>query len=269
MRLLHISEVQAIQLELMKKLHVFLEENNIKYYLIAGSALGAVRHNGFIPWDDDIDIGIARDDYEKFISIADKFDDKYDIINFKNAKNCDFGLTRIYIRNTFIDNTTIANTKLDKRLYFDVFPLDNVPNDSHELASYEKKIQNKKKQIELIDTRNYKSSRIKIIAKKYISVFLQPFRSCILRSFDRLMKKYRYYNTDRICSLCSQYSFKKQVMQKSVYGIPTLHKFEDSEFYIPEKINDYLTILYGSNYMEIPPPEKRRVGYNIYTLNED
>ena len=62
MKLLDIVEVQNLQLELMKKLHVFMEDNHIKYYLIAGSALGASRHNGFIPWDDDIDIGLFREE---------------------------------------------------------------------------------------------------------------------------------------------------------------------------------------------------------------
>ena len=61
MRKLDITEVQALQLSLMKKLHAFMEEKNIKYYMIAGSALGAVRHKGFIPWDDDIDIGLFRE----------------------------------------------------------------------------------------------------------------------------------------------------------------------------------------------------------------
>ena len=94
MRLISIDDVQYLQLELMKKLHAFLGANNIRYYLIAGSALGAVRHSGFIPWDDDIDIGMFREDYERFIQLSSSFDGGYDIVNYRNAENCDFGLTR-------------------------------------------------------------------------------------------------------------------------------------------------------------------------------
>ena len=145
MRKLDITEVQALQLSLMKKLHAFMEEKNIKYYMIAGSALGAVRHKGFIPWDDDIDIGLFREDYEKFLNAAKEFDPQYEIVNHRNAHNCDFCLTRIYIPNTKIDNPVIANTGLDQRLYMDVFPLDNVPDSTDERIAFEKRIKKRKR----------------------------------------------------------------------------------------------------------------------------
>ncbi len=269
MKILDISKIQEIQLKLMKKLHAFLIEKDIPYYLIAGSALGAVRHNGFIPWDDDIDIGMFREDYERFIQISKEFSSEYDVVNFKNANNCDYALTRIYIKNTYIDNSTILKTKLDKRLYFDIFPLDNVPNDDVELAKYEKRIRKMKLRLQKVDVRIYENSKIKLLVKNIISFTLKPFRKRILKTFDRLMKKYRYNDTFRICSLCSQYSFKKQVMLKTIYGTPTLYKFEDTELYAPENIHEYLSTLYGDDYMTVPPVEKRRKGYDIYILNED
>lgn len=269
MRLLKIEEVQIMLLDLMKIVHNFAKEHNLEYYLLGGSALGAVRHNGFIPWDDDIDIGMKREDYERFISIYNQFDSRYEVVNLWNKKYCDYGLTRIYINNTYIDNPTISKTKLDKRLYFDIFPLDNVPDDNKELAAFEKQIMKKKLLIQRVDARDYKTSKVKFLAKKLISMFLQPFRQCILHSFDCLMKEYRYSNTLRICSLCSQYSFKKQVMLKTVYGVPQLHKFEDTEFYIPENIESYLTILFGEDYMTVPPVEKRRSGFDIYIKDEE
>ena len=266
---LEIKEVQKVLLDLMKEVHNFLAEHGLKYYLLGGSALGAVRHNGFIPWDDDIDIGLLREDYEKFLDLREKFNAKYEIINFQNAGNCDFGLTRIYIPNTFIDNPVVSKTKLDTRLYFDVFPLDNVPDDKAELAKYEQKILKKKRLIQRIDLRNYGNSKLEIMIKKALSTCLVPFRSCILKSFDNLIKKYRYDETVCVCSLCSQYSFKKQVMNRSVYGEPVLHIFEDVELYIPENIHAYLTTLFGDDYMSLPPEGKRRPGFDIYLLDED
>jgi len=268
MKLLDITEVQDMQLELMKKLHNFMEENQIQYYLIAGSALGAARHKGFIPWDDDIDIGLFRADYEKFIKVASSFDKNYDIVNYKNNKNCDYGLTRIYFPNTYIENPIIEKTKLDKRLYFDVFPLDNVPNDTEELKAYEQTIAKKKSLIQRIDVRNHNNTKTILLIKKALSFVLSPFRNSILASFDKLAQKYDSADTTHVCSLSSQYSFKKQVISKEIYGIPTLHVFETEEFYVPEKLDAYLTILYGSDYYEIPPIEKRRKGHNIYSINE-
>ena len=201
--------------------------------------------------------------------MANLFCSDYEIVNYKNSKNCDFGLTRIYFSNTYIENSSILKTKLDKRLYFDIFPLDNVPDDNATLKKYEKRIINKKKLILYMDVRDYGDSKIKLAFKKAISMFLSPFRNKILRSFDKLQKKYALCNTARVCSLSSQYSFKKQVMEKEVYGTPTLYKFEDAEFFLPEQTEKYLTTLYGKNYMEIPPVEKRRKGHNIYLTCED
>lgn len=266
MRKLDITEVQTLQLSLMKKIHSFMEENGIKYYLIAGSALGAMRHKGFIPWDDDIDIGLFREDYERFLSVATKFDPEYEIINHRNACNCDFCLTRIYIPNTKIDNPVIAKTGLNQRLYMDIFPLDNVPDSTDERAIFEKKIKRRKSIIEKIDVRNYRNTWLVLLCKSVISFILKPNRNTIISSTESLMKTYDKQNTKAVCSLCSQYSFKKQVMLKSVYGTPTMYEFEETSFYGPEKINVYLKTLYGSDYMEIPPIEKRRKGHDILML---
>ena len=269
MKPLEIKDVQALLLELMKDVHSFLEKNQLKYYLLGGSALGAIRHNGFIPWDDDIDIGMCRDDYERFLELSHEFNNKYEVVNFQRANNCDFALTRIYIPDTYIDNPSISKTKLDKRLYFDIFPLDNVPSDKTELSKYEKQSVKFKKRIQRIDVRYNDDSALKLLIKKNISLLLCPLRNRILSSFDTLLKKYRNCETVHICSLCSQYSFERQVMPKPVYGNPILHKFEDAEFYIPEKPEEYLTTLFGEDYMQVPPLEKRRSGYKIYLTNEE
>ena len=117
--------------------------------------------------------------------------------------------------------------------------------------------------------RDYNSKKYALVVKRVYSLVLTPFRQSILRSFDMLMRKYENTDTRFVCSLCSQYSFKKQVMPREVYGEPTLHTFEDVEFYVPEKIDDYLTTLNGADYMKVPPVEKRRKGHEIYVTNED
>lgn len=268
MKLIDIKKVQELQLELMKKFHAFTIKHQIKYYLIAGSALGAVRHNGFIPWDDDIDVGLMREDYEKFLSLKDYFSSDYDVVNYENSKNCDFFLTRIYIKDTFVENKTILKTSLDKRLYFDIFPLDNVPDDLIERNEYEQQIKGYKSKILRTDYRDYGDSFVKKVIKKVVSFALKPFRQSIIKKANKLMVKYKNCKTDCVCSLCSQYSFKKQVMNKNIYGTPTLAKFEDEMFYIPEKIDEYLTTLYGKDYMQVPPVEKRRKGHSIYVIEK-
>ena len=269
MKLLSINEVQQMQLALMKELHKFLVDNEINYYFLGGSALGAVRHKGFIPWDDDIDIGMFRKDYEKFLTLCDRFDTKHEVINFKKTNNSDNLLTRIYFNKTYIDNKQLRCSKLDKRLYLDIFPLDNIPDETKKQVKFEKKINRLKRIILMIDVRIYTQSSIKFITKKMISQILKTFRNIILNKGDKLLKKYKDEKTIKVASLCSQYSFKKQLMDKKIYGTPTLVKFEDAYFYIPEMYDEYLSQLFGEDYMLVPPEEKRRKGHNIYILEEE
>lgn len=269
MKALKIKEVQAMQLELMKKMHSYLSEKGIPYYMIAGSVLGAERHGGFIPWDDDIDIGMLRPDYERFLDVCVDFDSEYEIVNYHNHKHCDNCLTRIYFPNTMIDNKSIVHTKLDKRLYFDVFPLDNVPDDEIERNKLERKVLKKRRQIYYADVRNTNNPWWVLFCKKIYSLLFAFRREKILSECDRLMQSYAGKETGYICSMCSQYSLEKQSMPRTYYGVPTLHRFEDAEFYVPELTNEYLTHLYGADYMEIPPKDKRRKGYTVYRTDKE
>lgn len=269
MRQLSINEIQEYLLALMRELDAFLVKNEVPYYMLGGSALGAVRHEGFIPWDDDIDIGMHRADYERFISIAEPFSEKYKVVNFHNSDICDYCLSRIYIPNTYVDNAANKYNSLDKRLYLDIFPIDNVPDNNNELALYEKRIVKRKKLIAFIDTKDYGGSGVKLCAKKALSAALRPQRNRILARTDSLMKKYSNVKTTRVCSLSSQYSFEKQVMMRDVYGTPKRHRFCDTEFFVPENTDAYLTTLFGADYMQIPCEGKRRKGCDVYLLNED
>ena len=121
--------------------------------------------------------------------------------------------------------------------------------------------------IEKIDVRNYGNTGIVLFCKSVISLILKPNRNTIISSTERLMKKYDNQKTKAVCSLCSQYSFRKQIMLKETYGTPTMYAFEDTSFYGPEKIDIYLTTLYGADYMQVPPISKRRKGHDILTLD--
>lgn len=197
------------------------------------------------------------------------FDGEYEIVNYHNHKHCDTCLTRIYFPNTMIDNKSIADTKLDKRLYFDIFPLDNAPDDENERNELERKILKKKRQIYYADVRNTNNSAWVLFCKRLYSLMFAFRREKLLACCDRLMQSYANKKTGYICSMCSQYSFKKQAMPRTYYGTPTLHRFEDAEFYVPERTADYLTHLYGADYMKIPPESKRRKGCTIYQTDED
>ncbi|SNT95230.1 lipopolysaccharide cholinephosphotransferase [Aristaeella hokkaidonensis] len=226
--------------------------------------LGAVRHNGYIPWDDDIDVGMIRADYEKLLLLASKFHDYsgYEIKNYRYNKYCDYVIIRIYDNNTYIDNPLYYKTKYDKRLYFDVFPLDYAPDDIVECKKQEKRINKRKRLLFWTCGYTFKIDSIKKLGRCLLHAVLKPFRNLVLRSLDNEMK--RYSKTKHLCSMASQYKYKKQYMDVTIYGRPVSYRFENHQLMGPSKADEYLTQLFGSDYLDIPPEEKRRKGYRMY-----
>ena len=261
-KLLNTLEVQNLLLDVMIDFDQFCRENNLPYYLIGGSLLGAVRHQGFIPWDDDMDVGMIRDDYERFLSLIDQNPLDYEIKNFRNSKYCDYVITRIYIDNTFIDNKKVLNKKLDSRLYFDIFPLDYVPDELEEAKNHAQKIMRQKKYLSYVDAKNFNNKAFVVFVKRVFAFFLSPFRHLIIQKLENEMRKFQ--NTKHLCSLASQYSYKKQYFSSDIYGKPKEYEFCNHRFLGPEKPVEYLSQLYGNDYMDLPPVEKRRSGWDIY-----
>lgn len=265
---LPLRDLQLLQLETMKSIHCVCVKHGIRYYLIAGSLLGAVRHGGFIPWDDDIDIAMMRSDYEHFKKVftTEFSTDKYFLQDYTTDPYHLPALMRLCIKGTILDNPSESHHKNCKNTYIDIFPLDNIP-DSEEMRKKHSK--NLKRIDRLMELKRYhiypQNSILDIFLKRLISAIL-----CILpiRQLRKVrikeMTKYDNEHTCSVCSTVSQYSYAKQSFKREIFGTPRLYKFEDTEFYGPEKEEEYLHHLYGANYMQIPPENKRRTPANVF-----
>ena len=123
------TELQKIELDILKSVIDICDELNLKYYLVCGSALGAVKYNGFIPWDDDIDIGLPREDYEIFIQKAQAMLPEYYFLqNYNTDKNFPLFMTKIRDSRTTFVEMQFQNIDMHHGVYIDVFPLDGYPN---------------------------------------------------------------------------------------------------------------------------------------------
>ena len=126
------KKLQSVQMEIMDEVHRVCTENNILYYIIAGTALGAVRHGGFIPWDLDIDVAMPRSDYERFQKICnEKMSDRFICRNYKNTKGYLRPHALVCIKDTYLSTKSEKYNTNEQNLgiYLDVFPLDNAPDD--------------------------------------------------------------------------------------------------------------------------------------------
>lgn len=260
MNINQIEELRITLLYIMDEIHRVCEENQINYYIIGGTAIGAVRHKGFIPWDTDIDIAMRREDYERFLSIAnEKLSHIYHCAYYKNSKNWYRPHAVVFKTDTMIHwNKDVYLNKKECPVYVDVMPLDYAPLSLEDKKKQEDDIKKKRYFQKRRECVLYKrNSCIERLLKKSYSYFLrlhseQKFNE----SLDAVMRRYSNKKTGEICSMASHYSYTKQCMDVNIYGKPRLYSFEGREYYGPEKMDAYLTKIFG-DYMKLPPEDKR------------
>ncbi len=273
--------LQMVEMKLLRYVDRICKNLNIKYYLIGGTLLGAVRHGGFIPWDVDIDIAMLRKDYEIFkkYCIQRECEEFFfeDYSTEKNHSECHAILKlkdteiRWEVRNK--DRYPVENNGI----YLDIFPLDYAPNDKKRQKRQQRTIKFLSSLIQAKVCRDYGSGKVVYCVKKILGFVLRPvpFYS-IQKTVEKQMRKYNDGECDYIVSMASHYSYTKQLMPFDYYGTPIEIPFEDGIFWAPAKTHEYLKKLFG-DYMKLPPEETRYeilnmleyVDYGGYNLQEE
>lgn len=258
-----VDEQKRILLEILQKMHNICEANGINYYLGYGTLLGAVRHGGFIPWDDDIDIWMFREEYDKLASLFESKEDEYErsynlkLINAYNSNGYYAHMAKVYDTRTYLIENVIQSIPIGS--YVDIFVIDYLSNDK-ELAY--KLTKSLKKYRRVLDAKNVKLSKERKMYKNWILLigriaFKLINRNWILRKLDTKAQKYAMLTDSKYCGAVSaQVYFEKEVFLTEWFAEKELLSFEDSSFWCPKRYDEILERLYG-NYMELPPEEKR------------
>lgn len=261
---------QKEQLNILKEVHAVCTEHHLTYYIICGTALGAVRHGGFIPWDPDIDIAMPREDYDRFVNhFWQQMDEKYRCVSMKDYKDYVSPHAIVYLKNSRLKKHKPDYFRNELRpvgIYLDVMPLDVAPMDADAQERQAKAIARIKyyRQWKLYSLGQSKGFKRKI-TRLILRMLLFPVS---MRFFNnKLEKEITRYSDDKEstlwCSMTSHYSYKKQCMPISMYGTPTLIRFEGLEVYGPEQMTDYLKRIYG-DYMALPPLAERQKSANHF-----
>lgn len=263
MKEMNIKEVQGISLELLKEVHDFCVENNIKYTLFAGTLIGAIRHHGFIPWDDDLDIALPRPEYERFIhSFKSKKGNKLftreiqgDSVYIAFARLCEMD-------KTFVDDNHMPWCKEETGIWIDIFPLDGIEEDKKLATSRVNNIY----KIWRLGTRarwsmgpsyicNSLFTKVVHIVKhniyKTICHFINPWEKHTKKCSALDFEKSNYY-----ANLSWPGWKMREYCPKHVLDDYILVPFEDSEFYVMKGYDESLRLKYG-DYMQLPPIEQR------------
>ena len=244
-----LEEIRIIQLDILEKVHNYCIKNNIRYSLGGGTLLGAIRHKGYIPWDDDIDIMMPRPDYEKFIKDFNGLYKHYIVQHYKNDPTYHFPFAKIYDNRTILIEKTIRTG-----VFIDIFPIDGLPQEE-KLADYLKKYEY---YLGLIYKTTYKHFNIKLSIDylKTICMSLCKINKIMsIDSFEMFCSQYDFESSNFCGCIVGLYK-EKEHMKSEVFKKYISLPFEGKEFMAIAAFDDYLIKHYG-NYMQLPPKESQ------------
>lgn len=262
-----LEDLHAIYYRLFDRFQRFLKDHDIDYCAIAGTVLGTVRESGFIPWDDDMDIGLLPDQYLKLLDVLSKTKEEwFEVNHYSTNKKANVPLLRIDFQGTWAQDLESKNNS--HKWHIDVFPLTYVPS-SPEL------IEKQKEKMRRIKKASYYKERPWLATWK--TFLFVPLAKLVLLPFSRryLMKKYNdvafcdfhgQIDHGRVCSMMSQYSYEKQTFPVSFYTETIEHEFGPIKIMIPRNYDTYLRQLYGPSYMT---PKKRDEPKKKYFATDD
>lgn len=246
-----LEQIHNRMYEMIIEFDKFCREHGLTYYLNFGTLIGAVRHQDFIPWDDDVDICMMRDDYEKLIAYSN-INDEIDIVSFKNSHYYyhPYPYCNIADKNSvMVEHNTQYLT--GKGIFLDVFPLDNIPADDLERKKFISKL-TFWKYIKGLPQNPYRPIRgLKDIAMNVASFLLKPIDEMkIVEKIDKLANTYNNQSSD-YCSHLLVGNIQSK-WKKSEYAQGIKLKFRDAEFICPVEYDAILRSWYG-DYMQLPP----------------
>lgn len=249
-----LRRLQLTQLEMLKEIVRICDKHNLQYYLIGGTLLGAVRHKGFIPWDDDLDIAMPRKDYEKLIVLySNEFPNEYFIDSFETNPDYYLPFCKVRKKNTILCEALYKNAKNKKEIFVDIFPLDLTDNLSAGNSILTKIIKN-------LTTQMQKKANVELnmsLPSKIVSFMLFSVSAKKLGNWQKkLMMRANKKSSMYYINYGSNYNTVKQTIPVEKYDDAVYIEFEGDFYKAPADYDYILKRIYG-DYNKLPPEEKR------------
>ena len=254
MKVIESEQLKKMQLDILKKVDIYCKEHAIQYFLAYGTLLGAVRHKGFIPWDDDIDIAMDREDYERFIT---GFTDEYlKVYSLHTSERCRFPFAKVFDSRTGLFEGSFKKTS-EFGVNIDIFPIDVVPDDK----KVRKNLIRKARFWQMLS--KIKLSRVSKIMTLKQNLIIFPGRillapiplSYMAKKIETISTSWKEKVTNSVGFMVWGYG-EREMFKKEVFSEAIEMRFEDSCFLVPKEFDKILTSLFG-DYMKFPPVKKQ------------
>jgi lipopolysaccharide cholinephosphotransferase len=248
MKKIELEETKHIQLNILKEVDKFCREKGLRYSLAAGTLIGAIRHKGYIPWDDDIDIMMPRPDYLTFLKEFKGYSEHLIAGAYENDKNYSYNFAKIYDDRTYLTEYDVF-TGLG--IHIDLFPIDGYPDSEKDVIKFSQRmffLQNLLTKKVFWNT--CKHSKIKSFLMSMLSI------SMIQKRISKLAQKYSYETSNTLGAVLGRNYYKKERNPHAVFDDYINIPFENLNCMVIKEYDKYLKRLYG-NYMQLPPIEEQ------------
>ena len=267
----HMNDLQKKQLEIFVKFIELCEKNNLNYFLIGGSALGAIRHKGFIPWDDDLDVGMLREDFEKFCELQPQLEGtNYFIQTYKSDPNYIYSFAKLRDSSTTFIENFYKYHRINHGVWIDIMPIDGITDKDIPREKCMGRMKRFFAQINLsylgaLKRKVHKETWFKDIL---LNIVAYPFSLFNINHYrqKRMEKMAKKYPFDK-ATLAGNYHFawsgKVEGLPPKLYTETIDVPFENITAKVVKEYDKYLTCLYG-DYMT-PPPADKQEGHHHYS----
>lgn len=269
----NIEKLHEADLAIVKEVINICDRNSLMYYMLGGTMLGAIRHKGFIPWDDDIDLGMPRKDYEKFLEIAPKeLSERMRIVNYKTDSDYHYYITRIQDIETKVIEVRYEKEGKFTHVSIDIFPLDGTPNNCFIRKLYCFRLMMHRAMMSLHYKDGIDRERKRGFVEKAMLATLRILPTDRMfnaykqkEKVDKILKRYDMSKSDFTGNMMGAYRT-KELIPTVWYGSNTFYEFEGIMMRGIAEYDKYLSRLYG-DYMRLPPEDSRKVHFRIIEIH--
>ena len=259
--------LKKLELDILLAVDNICRKHNIVYWLGYGTLLGSVRHQGFIPWDDDMDICIPRKDYNKFRNICmSELPEFYFYQSHRTDKNYYYLFDKIRIKGTVFKESCMANSDINHGVYIDIFPIDYLPGDiiNGNIQYYMVRIIRAIINSRFLDLKTRKGIK-RVIATIIRFVFSHTSMDKLWEQAEKIASKHSNDKQFKMGCFMSPYG-KKDFFESDLLKKLIEMEFEGYKFYVPKEYDKILSRIYG-DYMTLPPVDKRKTIHDLIEIS--